>query len=276
MKFHLCIAFLVCFAAVAQAQDLNIDFNSTTQDSGPHNNAGFQAYDAGHEVAADFDTKTYNAFGTMVGITPDWPNTTDNRVRQMIDRGMGNDDNWLDSDIDGITDWLGIDTRTGNGGNGNWDGTTGDPTYMTLSLSDLPAATYSWTGFHHDTENVHTNFAVWLSTDGGSNFTQMPDGYMSDSTEGGNPDSATNGSPGLVTDLGGMLAAGSIYPMEFTANGTDDVVLRFAPYSGVLGDAVHNQLWGINGFQMSVVPEPSAMPLLSFGGLVLLACRRRK
>ena len=36
--------------------ELLIDFNSTTQDGGPHNEAGYQAYDAGHEVAADFVT----------------------------------------------------------------------------------------------------------------------------------------------------------------------------------------------------------------------------
>lgn len=279
MKLRFSMALLVCFAAAAQAQDLNIDFNSTTQDGGPHNNTGFQAYDAGHEVAADFVTKTYTAFSTTVGVTPDWPNTTDNRVRQMIDRGAGNDANWLDSDIDGITDWLGIDTRTGNGGNGNWDGTTGDPTYMTLTLSGLPASGYDWVGYHQDTENVHTAFAVWLSTDGGANFTQLPDGYMSDSTPGGSPDSATNGSPGVVTDFAGMLGVGSIYSTSFVANGTDDVVLQFAPYSGVLGDAVHNQLFGINGFQLAAneaIPEPGSMALLSIAGLALLGLRRRQ
>ena len=275
MRFHLTTALVLCFAAAAQAQDLNIDFNSTSQDGGPTNNDGFQAYDAGHEVAEDFVTKTYSAFGTTVGVTPDWPNTTDNRVRQMIDRGAGNDANWLDSDLEGITDWIGIDTRTGNGGNGDWNGTDGTPTYMTLALSGLPANTYSWTGFHHDTENVHTNFAVWLSTDGGANFDQLADGYMSDSTPGGSPDSELNGSPGLVTDLAGMVAVGSAYTTEFSANGTDDVVLQFAPYSGALGAEVHNQLFGINGFQLSAVPEPNGLSLLSLGALVLLALRRR-
>ena len=33
---------------------LKVDFNSTTQDSGPHNQIGWSAYDAAHEVAADF------------------------------------------------------------------------------------------------------------------------------------------------------------------------------------------------------------------------------
>jgi hypothetical protein len=238
--------------STAQAQGLFIDFNSTTQDGGPTNNVGYEAYDAGHEVAADFVTQNFSAFGTTIGVTPAWPNSTANTVQQMIDRGSGNDVNWLDTDIDLVTDWLGIDTRTGNGGNGDWDGTTGTPTYMTLALSGLPASPnlYQWKSYHHDTEHVHGNFAVWLSTDGGANFEQLPDGYFSDSTPAGTPDSAVDGSPGLVTDFAGMTAAGSIYETEFAADGVNDVVLRFAVYSGVLGAAVHNQLFGINGFDL--------------------------
>ena len=41
------------------------------------------------------------------------PNTTDNRVQQMIDRGAGNDAQWLGSNLDLLTDFIGIDTRTG-------------------------------------------------------------------------------------------------------------------------------------------------------------------
>lgn len=269
------IVAVVAIASVANGQ-LLIDFNSTTQDGGPHNLDGFQPYDAGHEVAADFDTKTYDAFGTTVGVTPDWPNTTDNRVRQMIDRGAGNDANWADESIDGVTDWLGIDTRTGNGGNGDWDGVDGTPTYITVALSGLPAQSYNWLSHHQDTENVHTAFAAWVSTDGGANFTALPDGYMSDSTPGGNPDSATNGSPGLATTFAEMEAVGSVYTTTFDANGNDDVVMRFAPYSGALGNAVHNQLFGINGIQLSVVPEPTSGVLAAIGMLFALRLRRRR
>ncbi|MEM9657611.1 MAG: hypothetical protein AAF961_04540, partial [Planctomycetota bacterium] len=158
-----------------QAQDLFVDFNSTTQDNGPHNNVGYQAYDAGHEVIEDFITQNFSAFGTTIGITPAWPNSTANTVQQMIDRGAGNDANWADADLDLVTDFLGIDTRTGNGGNGDWDGTNGTPTYMTLTLSGLPASPnqYEWKSYHHDTEHVHGDFAVWLSTDSGATFTQL-------------------------------------------------------------------------------------------------------
>jgi hypothetical protein len=263
-------------AGLAQGQPLFIDFNSTTQDGGPHNLAGFEPYDAGHEVVVDFDTKSYTAFGTTVTVTPAWPNTTANTVQQMIDRGPANDATWLDaSTIDGVTDFLGIDTRTGNGGNGNWDGTTGTPTYMTLALGGLPAGTYDWLSHHQDTEHVHGNFQVELSTDGGTTYTKLADGYMSDGTAGGNPDSLLDGGQTmLVTDLTEMAAEGSVYTTSFTADGTNDVVFRYAPYTGVLGDAVHNQIWGINGFQL--VPEPATGALFGLGGLMMLALRRRR
>ena len=278
MKFCVPIVTMIVAltACVAQGQDLNIDFNSTTQDGGPHNLAGFEPYDAGHEIAADFDTKAYTAFGTSVTVTPAWPNTTDNRVQQMIDRGANFDATWADaSTLDGLTDFLGIDTRTGNGGNGDWDGVNGTPTYMTLTLGNLPAGTYEWISYHHDTEHVHTNFQVELSTDGGANFSKLADGYMSDGSDGGNPDSLVDGGQTmLVSDLAEMAAAGSIYTTSLTANGNDDVVFRFAPYSGALTSAVHNQIWGINGFQL--VPEPSTGVMLGLASVMMLAVRRRR
>ncbi|MHC4741056.1 MAG: LamG domain-containing protein [Planctomycetota bacterium] len=245
----LVILLTLAFLSVANA-DLKIDFSSTTQDGGPHNQPGWQSYEAGHEVAADFITRSYAAFGTTVSVTPSWPNTTDNRVQQMIDRGAGFDGNWNNAagDLDLVTDFLGIDTRTGNGGNGDWDGTVGTPTYMLLTIGGLPAGDYKWTSFHHDTEHVHGPFSFEISTDGGMSFTQLPDGYMTDSTAGGNPDS-------LATEVGpDAYTLSSTYTMSFTANGTDDVVMRFAPYSGI---AVHRQIWGINGLEIGNPKLPS-------------------
>jgi hypothetical protein len=98
---------------------------------------------------------------------------------------------------------------------------------------------------------------------------------MSDGTEAGNPDSiADGGQASLVADLTQMATAGSVYTTSFTADGTNDVVFRYAPYTGVLGDAVHNQIWGINGFQL--VPEPATSVLFGMGGLMMLALRRRR
>ena len=235
------------------AQNLLVDFSSTTQGGGPNLQTDYQAYNAGHEVSADFITRSYPAFGTSIDITPAWPDTTDARVQQMIDRGNGNDANWNDAsaDLQLITDFLGIDTRTGQGGNGNWDGTNGTPTRMTLTLGGLPAGSYAWTSFHHDTEHVHGNFQVELSTDGGVSFADLgSDFYMSDSTPGGNPDSATDGAGGTqVGPDASTLSSTATFQIE--ATGVDDVVVRFTPLSGVLGNGVHNQIWGINGFELS-------------------------
>ncbi|MDA7881090.1 hypothetical protein N9A94_02170 [Akkermansiaceae bacterium] len=157
---------------------LYLDFNSTNQGGGPNAvGSRYQNYDAGHEVDVDFVTQTYPAFGTIVSLTPTWPDTTDSRVKQMIDRGAGNDANWTGTDLQLVTDFLGIDTRTGSGGNGDYDGTNGSPTTLLLTLSDLPGGTYDLTSFHHDTENVHTPFLVDISVDGGATF---------DPVEGGN------------------------------------------------------------------------------------------
>ncbi len=259
MKTRILLATQVALAtATLSSQSLLVDFNSTNQDGGPHPQTGYQAYNAAHEVPADFITRSFQAFGATIDITPAWPNTSDNRVQQMIDRQGGNDANWnnASSDVDLITDFLGIDTRTGQGGNGNWDGAAGGtPTYMTLTLGGLPAGTYGWTSFHHDTENVHTNFQVELSIDGGTSFTSLgQEFYMSDSTPGGNPDSAGNGAGG--TRLGpDATTLDSTATFQIDANGTNDVVLRFAPLSGALGSAVHNQIWGINGFQLTPLDD---------------------
>ncbi len=240
---------------------LRVDFNSNQDGGGDstaagdpglsaaaHNQEGWSSYHANHEVIAEFTTADYEG----ITVTPDWPNTTDRRVRQSIDRGTGNDNNWDDAagDLNLVTDFIGIDTRTGNGGNGDWDGTTGTPTYMTLALGGLAAGNYDWTSFHHDTEHVHGPFAVWISTDGGATFEQLDDGVMTDSTPGGTPDSgATEVGPDANT-------LSSTYHTSFRADGVHDVVFRFAPYSE---GAVHRQIWGMNGFVLSGgAPRPLA------------------
>ena len=141
-------------------QDLWLDFNSLSQDNGPHPNPEYQAYDAGHEVPEDFVTREYEAFGTTISFTPSWPDSTDNRTMQMIDRGSqqgddedgfplvsGHDANWLLGDVDLLketgtldllTDWIGVDARTGNGGNGDYDGEIGDPTRIQFTLAGIP------------------------------------------------------------------------------------------------------------------------------------------
>jgi hypothetical protein len=91
---------------------------------------------------------------------------------------------------------------------------------------------------------------------------------MSDNTIGGNPDSTADGGGGVRTGPNASTLDSTVN-FNFAANGTDDVVLRFAPLSGQLGlaPAVHNQLWGINGFilEQRTVPEPTTLLLLGLG-----------
>ena len=246
---------------ISAAVILQVDFNSNQDDGGDsstagdpgasvanHNQADWSSYHANHEVAAEFSTADYGG----ITVTPGWPNTTDNRVQQCIDRAPGNDGNWNNGagDLNLVTDWIGIDTRTANGGNGNWDGSTGTPTYLTITLGGLTAGAYEWTSFHHDTEHCHGPFAVWISVDGGANFVQLPDGVMTDSTPGGQPDSG-------ATETGpDAYSLPSTYSASFNANGTDDVVLRFAPYADAAG--VHRQIWGMNGFELEAVSADQA------------------
>jgi len=262
------LCLLMAFSTAQAQVVLRVDFNSNQDGGGDsttagdpglsvanHNQTGWSSYHANHEVAAEFSTANYGG----ITVAPAWPNTTDNRVMQSIDRTAGYDDNWNNAagDLDLVTDFIGIDTRTGNGGNGDWNGTSGTPTHMTLAIGGLAGGTYNWTSFHQDTENLFCDFAVWISTDGGTSFTQLADGLMTDSTPGGDPDSDVV--VGYNREVGpDVFTLPSTYTTTFTANGADDVVFRFAPYSGAIASAVHNQIWGMNGFVLEVGGPPTA------------------
>lgn len=231
---------------LAQGQ-LLVDFNSTSQDGGPHNESGYNAFDAPHEGATPPSGQTYTAFGTSVTVTPTWPNSTARTVRQFIDRGAGNDSNWGSTNIDLLTDWIGVDTRSGTG-NGTYDGNSGTPTYLAISLGGLPAGTYDWRSFHHDTENIHTDFQVEYSVDGGGTYSAVngpnPGGTFpgTDSSPGGNPASAqTYDDSTPKNDLPSTAA------FSFTANAGQDVVIRFAAHS--IG-TVHKDFFILNGFEV--------------------------
>jgi len=253
------------------ATALYVDFNSDQDNGGDsmtesdpslsvahHNQRGYQSYHANHEVASEFTTANYNAFGTTVTLTPTWPDTTDNRVMQSIDRtkqdpvtGMATqwDGLWQGDRLNLLTDWLGVDTRTSNGGNGDYDGTNGLPTRLELTLGGLPAGTYHWRSYHHDTEKVWDSFLMEVSTDGGDTWTLLPGSLqMTNSGAGSIPPSSriyrgfpTNKSP-YPEDLPSTVET------DFTADGTNNVVLRFTPLSS---SGVHLQLWGINGFELT-------------------------
>lgn len=285
MKNITYIATALLVSVGSSSASLWVDFNSNQAGGGApvsgnpadatnaaHNDSAYQSYHAAHENAAGFVTATYstsfaNTGATSVTLTPSWSNTTDRRVQQSISRGNGNNAQYTNPgsySVELVRDWIGVDARANSGGNGNFDGTTGTSTFIELTLGGLPAANYNWISLHHDTENVFTNFNVYVDT--GSGFALAGSGYQADSSAGGNPDSGENRTDGPA----------NTFNTAFTSTG-GDVALRFEPLSGELGAAVHNQLFAINGFQLAQaaqVPEPST-GLLGLLGAGLLLRRRR-
>jgi hypothetical protein len=287
MKKHTLTNILLAGAMATTANAaLLVDFNSNQAGGGDatagdptaatalENETGYQSYHANHESAAHLNPATAGSYSTTfansgpatVSVLPAWDGG--NNVRQSIGRGNLT---WDGEKIDLLSDWIGIDSRPG----GNWDGTTGTPTYMTLALGGLPADNYSLRTYHHDNEHMNAFFTTEISTDGGASFGPIITGRMTNSLAGGTP--AENE---VLQGTGPNVAGGdpadlsSTQNLTFAANGTDDVVLRFAP----LGDGpVHKMFFGINGFELDqqVVPEPSSS-LLGLLGAVLLGFRRRR
>jgi len=250
--FGVLLSVIMFLGVQTVSAQLKVDFNSTTQDGGPHNEAGFQAYDAGHEVSADFVPKSYTVVfpsgAATVTVIPAWPNTIDNRVRQMIDRFAATDASWVGNNIDLLTDWIGSDSRTVNGGNGDWDRIVGLPTYLTLVLSGLPAGQYAWLSYHHDTEYMWSDFQVEISVDGGGSFGPPTEMQMTCSSIGGDP---RNPFPNTGASDPNPKNLPSTFTTAFTADGANDVVLRFAPFiDGVDPVGVHKQFFGMNGFEL--------------------------
>jgi len=220
------------------ANELWVDFDrSADAPDQPLTQPGFHSYSATHEVAESFTRQTFPAFGTTVGLAPSWPDTTDPHVEQMYDRGDAATLLWSGDLRPLVRDWIGIDTRPANGGNGPFDGTEGAPTRLVLTLDGLPADTYEWRSFHHDVEKLHGMFLVEVSTDGGTTFAPvagtLPDGAfpMTSSTGGSIPpaDMLYRGFP----NPGSLSPADlpSTVEFNFTADGSHDVQIRFTPYS---------------------------------------------
>jgi hypothetical protein len=126
---------------------LNIDFG---QPSSPVQ-TGYVGYLAEHEIASTFTSQTFQAFGAEIMITPTWTEGVTPQAMQMIDRA-GNDG----SDTpDLLRDWIGTDARQ-----------PGNP--MTLTLAGLPAGSYQWRSYHHDTEDQTGLFDVTVNDATGS------------------------------------------------------------------------------------------------------------
>lgn len=235
---------------------LAIDFNALNLNAGPYRQGGlFQNFETRTNVADDFEGKSFPAFGTTIKVTPEWPDVTGESTRRMFDQWPLNGP-WPWDNAAGdralIRDFIGVNTHETFGGNGDWDGAeNGKPTYLTLTLGGLPAGNYHWTSFHHTIYHNHGFFQVEISVDGGETFVSLgQEFYQSNSSPGGEPDPATDGSPFGPLPGPDVLALPSTIRFPISATGAE-VVLRFALLSGTLGEGFANQMFALNGFVLA-------------------------
>jgi Glycosyl hydrolase family 98/Glycosyl hydrolase family 98 C-terminal domain/Carbohydrate binding module (family 6) len=148
--------FLTAWSRVS-AESLKVDFNGSSAQT----MSGCQAYTAQHEVAGSFGSRIYSAFGTNITVTPTWTGSpATNTAQQAIVRPSANGYSTNAAErLDLLIDWIGTDQRE----------SPGDP--MTLTLSGLPAGTYGWLSYHHDTQDQQGRFSVTVSDAAGSTTT---------------------------------------------------------------------------------------------------------
>ncbi len=237
------------------AQDLKIDFGNAASPV----ETGYQPYQATDRVPSSFTAQTYTAFGSSVTLTPLVTQTTEAGASRIIDRPGANDGNWRGDQVDLVTDWLGVDTRSGNG-NYAIGNPIGDATPLELRLAGVPAGNYLFTSFHHDNENVFTSFLVEISNDGGTTFSSVM-GTQDDGSFPGTNAARTNGRPFAdQTYQGGLEIGASILPSTVYFNVTSlgsDLVIRYTPLSA---EDVHTQILAINGFELLVDTDLDLLP----------------
>ncbi len=200
------------------AGSLRVDFNGNNWgEVVAETQSGFEAYNARNEVVDDFVPVGYEAFGTTITVTPTWASRADATAMQSFWRTnnggyVENDENLFSL----VRDWIGTDTRS-----------NGDP--LTLTISGLPAGTYSWISYHHDTAAVTMGkFDVTVNDDTGSNTT-----------------TGIQITGQAVTAIEGVAT----FTTTLVSNGIDDITLVFdqQPYTNP-----YNEAWFImNGFEIS-------------------------
>lgn len=212
LRMFLCVSMGL---GTAQAQDLRIDFSQT---NGPVED-GYQAYRADHEVQATFTAQSFAAFGTMVTIQPTWAAGATPQAMQMIDRG--GDDGTEAPDL--VRDWIGTDGRQ-----------PGDP--MTLTITGLPAGTYTWISLHDDPQDQTGIFDATVNDAAGSTTTTDID----------------------ISDISVLaLADMTTFTATIVSNGTDPVSLVFARTSPT--NPVSTAFFLMNSFELIVESTGGAM-----------------
>jgi hypothetical protein len=152
-------AIILAVILQAKGETLKVDFNGSTSNGGAtvvQTQGGYEAYNASNELASSFGSRTYSVFNTTVTVTPAWASGAVAAAQQAWNRGNSYGYSTAAEDmLDLVVDWIGTDQRQ-----------VGDP--MTLTVSGLPAGTYTWRSYHHDTQNQTGHFSVTVNDAAGS------------------------------------------------------------------------------------------------------------
>ncbi|UCG59272.1 MAG: lamin tail domain-containing protein [Phycisphaerales bacterium] len=205
-------------AAGGDSAALRIDFTQT----GDPVEAGYEGYFADHEQAATFTSQSYSAFGTRITLTPSWAAGATPQCMQMIDRSSSGRNGYTGAHADLLNDWIGTDNRQ-----------PGDP--MTLTIQGLPAGTFNWISYHHDTDDQTGSFNATVHDALGSTKIRGIDISHSEQGAVGRVDGFEN-----VTKLATTIAS----------NGTSDITVVFDLTSGT--NPVSVALFVMNGLVLAV------------------------
>lgn len=233
---------LVGSAALAQAGlYVNAGFSPAAGIGPAGSNANYVAYNTPHETDASGALQTFTGIsfaegglgGTYdVGVQFTWPATTANTVKQSFLRTQNPGGAYSPF----YQSWVGMDTRTAQGGIGV--GTT-----MRLTLTGLATNTdYTLTSYHFDTHDQTGTFTT--SASGATVY--------------------TSGRANLVSTIDPSLYQ---YDFDLTSDGSGTATIDYVSVSGS---------WiAMNGFDVVAVPEPAALGLIVAVGGGILFVRRR-
>lgn len=241
--------------------DFVVDFSpdgTVAGQAGPFHDQDSFPFVAAHEVDSATDplfgvdrSETWPVAalgGASVTATLSYPDSTDPRIKQMIGRpddgGAGGSDHYVGDKVDVMRDWVGIDARTGSGGNG-----TGAPTTMRLNLAGLPDGTYLFRGYHHDVANQKGRFEIVVS-DATRSATSLGLFRMThSSTTYGNhqPENPGAGNP--------PAALTSTVEFVFTVSGGSSTDIDYLMTETSSGDTVRSSFFALNGFEITATTD---------------------
>jgi hypothetical protein len=87
----------------------------------------------------------------------------EDEIKQMIGRNNAVVENYQGTHSALIRDWVGIDPRVFQGGNGPNPNIFGSPTNLAIRVSGLPAGDFSYRAFHHDAGEVQGSFELFVT-----------------------------------------------------------------------------------------------------------------